>query len=324
MEKFSRQRLENIQDIFAEQTGVNIGEKHHGVRWNMRSAAVILSMMLGFLVLSAFAYSKFSSIAGDEVGFGTVYKGNGVFEITITNFSDKELRLQDRVKVMRWSSGDEVPGNTEKILFENKKVAAHSQETIRIDLSGGYNIAELEEPLPAGDWYYLVLTNNYFAFGQDWMCSIDFDEETVNTVAYSVGANEKPEEVVFAAELRFREWIWPTVSKKVSAPYGEQRNGVVSEHINIAGNVGDAVYAVADGIVAEADFDVAYGNYILLELENEITVKYGHLKELLVNEGDTVEQGQKIAELGKSGMATGANLSFAVYRNEDAINPVTE
>lgn len=324
MEKYNKHRLENIQAIFEEQTGVNITKKGSNRFYGVRRTVALAGMMLCFLTLSAFAYSKFSSIAGDEVGFNPVYKGDGIFEITITNLSDKDLELQEQVKVMRWSSAEEVQGDADKIVFENKKIEAHSEGTIMIDLSEGYNIAELEEPLPSGDWYYLVLTNNNFAFGQDWMCGIDFDENVSDAVSYRTETETEPERIVYPSDLRFEEWTWPTISKTVSAPYGEQKNGNVSDHINIAGNMGDEVYSVADGIVVDTGFEVTYGNYILIELEDGITVKYGHLKEILVDNGEQVVQGQKIGKLGKTGMATGANLSFTVYENGEAINPIVE
>lgn len=302
----------------------SVTEKRSERFCGVKRTIAVAGMMLCFLALSAFAYSKFSSIAGDEVVFCSVYRGDGIFEITITNSSDRDLELQEQVKVMRWSSAEEVQGNADKILFENMKIEAHSEGTVMIDLSEGYNIAELEEPLPSGDWYYLVLTNNNFAFGQDWMCDIDFDENVSNTITYSSMTEEKPEEVVYLADLKFEEWTWPTISEKVSAPYGEQKNGTVSDHINIAGSMGDEVYSVADGIVVQTGFDMTYGNYILIELDGDITVKYGHLKEILIDEGEAVSQGQKIGELGKSGMATGANLSFTVYKDGEAINPIVE
>ena len=45
-----------------------------------------------------------------------------------------------------------------------------------VDLSSAYNLDELETPLH-NDWYYLVLTNHNFLFGQDWMCSVSFSEK---------------------------------------------------------------------------------------------------------------------------------------------------
>ncbi len=321
MEKFSRQKLENIQAIFEEQTGINLSVKKRYTQGKMKKIAAAVGVILCFLTLSAFAYSRLS---GDEVGFRSAYRGDGVFEIVVTNLSDREFKLQDQVKLMRWSSGKEVEGDAKKIIIENKKIAAHSEETITIDLSKGYDVAALEEPLPSGDWYYFILTNNYFAFGHDWMCSIHFNEDTVDTLSYKAVEEERKEEKVYPAVLRFEEWIWPTVSEKISGGYGIHENGTFSDHINIAGNKGDEVYAVADGTVKQAGFDRVDGIYVLVDLGEGIVVKYGHLEEILAEEGESVKQGQRIAKLGGTGLATGPNLSFTVYADKEAINPLAE
>lgn len=322
MEKYNKQRLDNIHAIFEERTGICIAEKQCNYSCGAKRVVAVVGMMFSILTLSAFVCSKFSSLDGDDLGLKPVYKGDGVFEITISNFSDRDLKLQEQVKLMRWSSAEEVHGCSDKIKFENIKIEANSEETIVIDLSEGYNIAELEKALPVGDWYYLVLTNNNFVFGQDWMCGIDFNENTPNSDVKRPIQEEKPEEINYSSELKFEEWIWPTVSEKIKVPYGEQMNGTFSDHINIAGELGDEVYAVADGIVVEIGFDVTYGNYILIELGNGITARYGHLQEMLVNTGEQLIQGQEIGKLGKSGMATGPNLAFFVYENGEAIDPL--
>lgn len=324
MEKYNKQRYRNIQTIFEEGTGTNIATKGCQSLYGAKRMVAVMSMMMGFLVLSAFAYSKFSSINGDDVAFNPSYKGNGIFEITITNFSDKSLKLQEQVKVMRWSTAEEVVGENDKIVFENVKIEAHSEGTIVIDLSKGYDIAELEKTLPTGDWYYLVLTNNNFAFGQDWMCGIDFDENKSSTIINRPVKEEKKKEIIYSSKLRFEEWIWPTVSETVSLPYGEQVNGTFKDHINIAGNMGDAVYSVTEGVVVETGFDASYGNYILIEVDERITVRYGHLQEVLVDSGELITGGEKIGQMGKTGMATGPNLAFAVYEKGEAINPLIE
>lgn len=82
---------------------------------------------------------------------GAYYKEDGVFEIHITNSSDKDLRLQEQIKLMRWSTGEEVEGDAGKVLFDNMRIDAHTEETVIIDISRDYDVAALEEPLPAGD-----------------------------------------------------------------------------------------------------------------------------------------------------------------------------
>ena len=90
------------------------------------------------------------------------------------------------------------------------------------------------------------------------------------------------------------------------------------------GTAGDDIYAVADGIVTETTFEAAFGNIIVVDLGDGVTVKYGFLKEVKVSAGDEVKQGQVIATLGRSGMATGPNLLFGVTVDGEAVDPLID
>lgn len=140
------------------------------------------------------------------------------------------------------------------------------------------------------------------------------------------GEAEGIEITVYEPELVFDGWIWPTESNRVSAAFDMVGNdrGITHDHINIAGKEGDAIYSVSDGTVTEAGYVIAYGNCIVVDYGYGILVKYGHLKEIYVEKGDTVIKGQKIGAMGATGMATGPNLSFSVYKDGTPINPVAE
>lgn len=329
MEKFKNKNLKNIQNIFEEKTGVSVKNKKSYVNYRAKQIALVATMMLCFVSLSAFAFSKFSSLEGDEAGFSSKYLGDGIFEITVTNESDKVLELQDEIKLMRWSTSQEVQGDKGEIEYSDLKVDARSKKTITIDLSEAYDVEMLESPLPSGDHYYLVLTNNGFAFGQDWMCSLNFNEGMSTALSDTDSVSNEMREVQkgktsYYADLAYENWMWPTKSKNISTLYGVARNGIFSDHINIAGEQSDAVYAVEAGRVIETGFVSNVGNYIVLDLGDETTVKYGHLKEIAVKEGDTVEKGDTIGKLGATGMATGPNLYFAVYVSGESVNPLEE
>lgn len=332
MEKYSRKNLKNIQAIVERETGAAVvqGRKPSGYR--IRRMALLACSLLCFVSLCAFAYAKFSGLDGDEAGFGAAYQGNGRFEIVIVNDSDKELKLQDKVKVMQWSTAREVEGDNKKIKMETAEIAPHSQGTIFIDLSEGYDIAAMEEGLPEGDSYYFVLTNNNFVFGQDWMCFFDFERETVENVGERLAAamqEREKREVERKADteasygkgsLIYPDWAWPTVSRLVSVYYGDRG----TEHVNIAGTSGDEIYAVADGTVTEVSYKSTCGNYIRIDLGDGVTVKYGHLQEAKVSEGEEITRGQVIGTMGKTGMATGVNLWFEVTVDGESVNPFAE
>ena len=71
--------------------------------------------------------------------------------------------------------------------------------------------------------------------------------------------------------------------------------------VDYAGNLGDPVFAAADGTVEKIGFDpTGWGNYIRLRHGTATTI-YAHLKMVVVMLGDTVTVGQKIGEMGYSG-----------------------
>ena len=332
MKKYSRENLRAIQAIVQEKTGASIVSGQKTAGYKIRRMALLAGSLLCLVLLSAFAYAKFSDLNGDVAGFASAYQGDGRFEIIIINDSDRELELQDDVKVMQWSTGKEVEGDNGKIKMSRQVVAPHSRGVVSIDISGGYDVEAMEENLPEGDWYYFVLTNNNFAFGQDWMCSFDFEIEQTKEVMdrsadfmEQMAVEERTEEKQYGTgELVFSEWNWPTVSRKVSGLYGIRENRTHSDHVNIAGTAGDEIYAVADGVVLEAAFESYSGNFIVVDLGDDVTVKYGHLKEIKVSEGEKIKQGQVIATMGQTGMATGPNLLFAVSINGEEVNPFAE
>lgn len=172
---------------------------------------------------------------------------------------------------------------------------------------------------------YFILNNNHLEPGQERVRSFS-EGETVALSGETFGDMDQVEKGkrFHKGTLSYDSWVWPTECKNISCLYGVQSNGLFSDHINIAGELSDPVYAVADGTVVTTDFEQKIGYYIVIDLGDETNVKYGHLKEIYVKEGDIVKVGDTIGSLGASGMATGPNLYFAVFENGESVNPLEE
>lgn len=107
-------------------------------------------------------------------------------------------------------------------------------------------------------------------------------------------------------------------------------NGAVIENFNLSnnvkglrygGNVGDPIYAAANGqVVYAADGLKEYGNLILIKHIDGYITAYAHNSKMIVKSGDNVTAGQKIAEMGSSG-TTRTMLEFQVRLNGKPINP---
>jgi|GEM_PF-626286 len=116
------------------------------------------------------------------------------------------------------------------------------------------------------------------------------------------------------------KFIWPAKGKLTSG-FGI-RNGRQHDGIDIANKIGTPINAVADGVVIYAGRLGGYGLIVILKHEGSFKTIYAHNRKNLVKKGDTVRQGQKIAELGNSGNATGPHLHFEVRCGQEATDPI--
>ena len=175
MSSFNQTHLRNIKSSFEEKTGVELTSRKP-VRHPIGTVTVLAAALVCCFTMTAFAISSFSSLSGDDLSLSATYEGNGVVTDQIENRSDKELDFQSALKLMRWSTSEEIEPLSGKVSFSNTEIPANSSGTMKIDLSDAYDMSQLETPILGNDWYYFVLTNNNFMFGQDWMCAVEFAE----------------------------------------------------------------------------------------------------------------------------------------------------
>jgi len=120
----------------------------------------------------------------------------------------------------------------------------------------------------------------------------------------------------------------PPRDSRITSIFGTGRefNGkAVSRHLgtDYAGAVGDPVRATNRGVVAMvADFYLA-GRVLYLDHGEGLVSAYFHLSSSAVAQGDTVERGQIIGAVGKSGRVTGPHLHWVVRYGTVPVNPTS-
>ncbi|MFB7334230.1 M23 family metallopeptidase [Streptomyces adustus] len=80
--------------------------------------------------------------------------------------------------------------------------------------------------------------------------------------------------------------------------------------IDFHASTGTPVHAVGYGTVVEAGWGGAYGNQIVIKMDDGTYTQYGHLSSFGVSVGQRVVTGQQIALSGATGNVTGAHLHF--------------
>ena len=113
---------------------------------------------------------------------------------------------------------------------------------------------------------------------------------------------------------------WP-LSGRITAGFGQGGRHRHHEGVDIDGDTGEEVRAVAAGTVVASGSEGKYGRTVVIDHGSGLTTLYAHASRLLVQEGDRVGQGEAIAEVGATGNAHGSHLHFEVRRNGRPVDP---
>ena len=121
-----------------------------------------------------------------------------------------------------------------------------------------------------------------------------------NSVARTQGASTQAGGIVresIAGRNAEQGWGWPSSGTIVERFILGQNKG-----IDISGRFGDPVFAANKGEVVYSGRDdvQGIGNLLIIRHGERYLSAYGHNSRMLVTEGDTVDTGQKIAEIGNN------------------------
>ena len=113
------------------------------------------------------------------------------------------------------------------------------------------------------------------------------------------GAKPKPAPqapAAAAADPDALKFVWPAKGKVLAA--FEQTRG---KGVDIDGRVGDPIVASAKGKVTYVGAGIrGLGKMLIIQHSDEFLTVYAHTSQIVVKEQQTVERGQKIAEIGSS------------------------
>jgi len=106
-------------------------------------------------------------------------------------------------------------------------------------------------------------------------------------------------------------------SYRVSSGFGP-RDGEMHRGIDYAAPEGTAIFAAAAGTVVEAGPAGGFGQWIVVDHQVDgqlVSTVYGHMWPggVGVSEGEQVQAGQPIAQVGSNGISTGPHLHFEVW-----------
>lgn len=86
--------------------------------------------------------------------------------------------------------------------------------------------------------------------------------------------------------------------------------------------IGTAIQTTGDGVVVETGWHQGYGNCVRISHGYGYETLYGHMSRISVRQGEKVKKGQKIGEVGDTGLSTAPHLHYEVHHKGNPINPV--
>lgn len=152
--------------------------------------------------------------------------------------------------------------------------------------------------------YFEHFNSPYYAFPFDQGDGIDYYDEE-------------------GKSLRKALLKYPIEFTRISSRYSGRRfhpvRKVYRAHLgtDFAAPTGTPIRSVGDGIVLEAQFKSANGNYVKIRHNSTYTTQYLHMSRIEpgVRAGTRVRQGQTIGYVGSTGLATGPHLCYRFWKN---------
>ena len=131
-------------------------------------------------------------------------------------------------------------------------------------------------------------------------------------------------------EQAVKKRMLPTM-KPVKGPYNASAFGrrvdpftgqwSMHEGVDFLADFGSSIVAAAAGVVVFSGSHPQYGYMVDIDHGNDLVTRYAHASKLLVREGDVVQRGHKLGEVGSTGRSTGPHLHFEVRYRGAPQNP---
>ena len=168
----------------------------------------------------------------------------------------------------------------------------------------------------------------------EWLCTWLQTQDTVSrdtaeaaTLAYVLYSDQNlPDNVCLEQALLGFDYCTPVMGTLTSG-FGYREHPVEGEErfhygVDIGAASGTEIGCFADGTVTAVGESSSYGKYITVSHQGGFTTLYAHCSRTLASSGDTVKEGEAIAEVGETGIATGPHLHFELHQGSQYLNPI--
>ncbi|WP_421739149.1 peptidoglycan DD-metalloendopeptidase family protein [Caulobacter sp.] len=207
-------------------------------------------------------------------------------------------------------------GGTPAVISEAAKLFSHKidfsrdiHEGDRFCLVFDRKVTESGRTVEAGDLEYAeVKGQRFYAFERDGKTQF-FDELGKNIKGFLLRT--------------------PVDGARITSVFGMRRHPVLGytrahQGVDFGAGTGTPILAAGDGVVLEAKRWGGYGNWLRIRHAGQWDTGYGHISRYApgIHAGSRVHQGQVVAYVGSTGLASGPHLHYEVWLKGQRVNPI--
>jgi lipoprotein NlpD len=145
------------------------------------------------------------------------------------------------------------------------------------------------------------------------------EQNNTQSTKQATGTTQKKANASVTHNGKPLQWRWPTDGKVLNT---FEINKLGQRGIDIAGKLGQPVYAVADGKVVYSGNGLAgYGNLVIIKHNETYLSAYAYNQQRLVKEGMKVKAGKIISKMGRSSNGS-TRLHFEIRKNGKPVDPL--
>ena len=148
-----------------------------------------------------------------------------------------------------------------------------------------------------------------------------------STLAYVLYSDRNlPDNVCLEQALLGFDYCTPVMGT-LTSDFGYREHPVQGEErfhygLDIAAAAGTEISCFADGTVTAVGESSSYGKYITVSHGGGFSTLYAHCSRILAASGASVKEGDAIAKVGETGVATGPHLHFELHQGSQYLNPI--
>ncbi len=121
----------------------------------------------------------------------------------------------------------------------------------------------------------------------------------------------------------------PVDGAHITSLFGMRKHPILGytrahQGIDFGAGTGTPILAAGDGVVAQAGPWGGYGNWLRIRHNAGWDTGYGHISRFAkgIHPGVHVHQGEVVAYVGSTGLATGPHLHYEIWQNGQRVNPI--